>query len=627
MERAILRRLRFLIPRPHKHSYAYCKGFGTRDNLATIHSLIDGKDSIIVYLDLEKAFELANREAIISTLASRGISGNILKWCNDYLLDRKARVRFQGHTSGFMQFENGTPQGGILSPFLFNILIAELLSVQTPPNSHLMAYADDIQLITTGSARLINAQHTLDIIAARCKELGLKINSGKTRAMQVRRCIPNQHLYIHTERIEWDTQYKCLGIIFNNKCDSSDHLRHVLKKTKSRINVLRRLSGTDIGAGYHVLRTFYIHAIRSIIDYSAISLYNLTPAQISSLETIQNKCMRVILGAPRWTRIDNLRQETNLVSLNIRIKLMIANYAGKCISRSNKSVTDYTLRNIVLSPQNYPLQNLPWHRKVFESLDELNLLQVIKARGVDKPHHAYSSPKPWEPPEASFITNSLPRSKALASLADIRNLERRVISLEQQQDLAVIYTDGSVDQYANRAGSGFIHKEKTFSSRISDGSSTLQTELYAIQVALKHALILQENKIYILTDSLSALQVLQQESILDNVALITAVQFKIKQLRDQGKLVSFMWIPSHVGLQGNEAADKAAKDSLRQYHLKLIKPSLSKIKSRARIITTSPSRNPCQDEKLLLYIDSDLATDATGRSNSEFQRLAYIVML
>ncbi|XP_047478493.1 uncharacterized protein LOC125031653 [Penaeus chinensis] len=67
MEKAILRRLRFLTPRRHKHSFAYCKGFGTRDNPATVYSLTDGKDSIIVFIDLEKAFELANREAISST--------------------------------------------------------------------------------------------------------------------------------------------------------------------------------------------------------------------------------------------------------------------------------------------------------------------------------------------------------------------------------------------------------------------------------------------------------------------------------------------------------------------------------------------------------------------------------
>lgn len=73
MEKAVLNRLRFLIPHQHQYTYAYCKGIGTRDNLAAIHSLTDGKDAVIVFIDLEKASELANREAVISILAKRGV--------------------------------------------------------------------------------------------------------------------------------------------------------------------------------------------------------------------------------------------------------------------------------------------------------------------------------------------------------------------------------------------------------------------------------------------------------------------------------------------------------------------------------------------------------------------------
>lgn len=43
MERAVLKRLRSLIPHPHRYTFAYCKGLGTRDSLAAIHSLTDGK--------------------------------------------------------------------------------------------------------------------------------------------------------------------------------------------------------------------------------------------------------------------------------------------------------------------------------------------------------------------------------------------------------------------------------------------------------------------------------------------------------------------------------------------------------------------------------------------------------
>lgn len=53
---------------------------------AAIHSTLDGHDGIIVFLDLEKAFELAWWDVIISILASKGITGNFIAWSNDYLL-------------------------------------------------------------------------------------------------------------------------------------------------------------------------------------------------------------------------------------------------------------------------------------------------------------------------------------------------------------------------------------------------------------------------------------------------------------------------------------------------------------------------------------------------------------
>lgn len=288
MEWAVLSRLQHLVPHLNQHLYAYSKGLGTKDNLAAIHNSIDGKDGVIVFLNLETAFELAWREVIISNLVCKGITGKLLAWSNDYLLDRKARVRFQGRYSNIKVFENGTPQGGILSPFLFNLLIGNVLSIQLPPKTHLSAYADDFQLVATGTTRFQNAQQALDHIASKCRTLGLKLNAVKTRAFQIRRHFPDQHLY-HNDRIEWLTTHKCLGIIFNTRNDSSSQLCNLLERTNSRINVLRHLTSTKLGAGFHVLRFFYIHAIKSLIDYSSFSLLSLRPAQFSRLETIQNK--------------------------------------------------------------------------------------------------------------------------------------------------------------------------------------------------------------------------------------------------------------------------------------------------------------------------------------------------
>lgn len=270
----------------------------------------------------------------------------------------------------------------------------------------------------------------------------------------------------------------------------------------------------------------------------------------------------------------------------------MATQIAKFVSRPNLSPIDSKLHNLVFHPQDFPLHDLPWHQHILSSLDHLNLSEAIKKRGLDHPHPAYSLPAPWHPPTSSFIKHTIPRPKSQASATDLLNLERQIHSLKDESDLAILYTDGSVDCYSNKADSAFVHQRHVFNTRISDGASSLQAELYAIKAALTHALLLNDSQVYILTDSLSALHVLQQDFHSDNILIVTTIQFKIIQKREQGKSTNFMWIPSHVGLQDNEVADKAAKDSLTYSHIKTIKTSLSSVKSLARATAHEISRVP-----------------------------------
>lgn len=97
---------------------------------------------MIVFLDLEKAFELASPLAIQETLIHKGVKGILLAWIADYFKNRSANVRFQGHLSQHMPLENGTPQGGVLSPALFNTLMSNILDIHLPEGCKIISYAD-----------------------------------------------------------------------------------------------------------------------------------------------------------------------------------------------------------------------------------------------------------------------------------------------------------------------------------------------------------------------------------------------------------------------------------------------------------------------------------------------------
>ncbi|KAG0714276.1 hypothetical protein GWK47_014458 [Chionoecetes opilio] len=83
---------------------------------------------------------------------------------------------------------------------------------------------------------------------------------------------------------------------------------------------------------------------------------------------------------------------------------------------------------------------------------------------------------------------------------------------------------------------------------------------------------------------MSALQVLRQpRTPMDNVQLTTAILGHIQGLAAQGRCVRFNWVPSHIGVRGNEAADEAAREATRHPAVALtVLPSIQGAKVLAR---------------------------------------------
>ena len=98
--------------------------------------------TITVALDISKAFDTINIHTLIRKLLQTNIPGTIIKFITNYIKGRKAYTTYRNHTSKQRQFKTGIPQGGLLSPTLFNIYTSDL----PPPSApvQVMAYADHI---------------------------------------------------------------------------------------------------------------------------------------------------------------------------------------------------------------------------------------------------------------------------------------------------------------------------------------------------------------------------------------------------------------------------------------------------------------------------------------------------
>ena len=127
------------------------------------------------------------------------------------------------------------------------------------------------------------------------------------------------------------------------------------------------------------------------------------------------------------------------------------------------------------------------------------------------------------------------------------------------KDYEPIYTDGS--RKDDKAAAAAVKGEHIYTERLPDRSSIFSAELHAVFLAMDHIETSRKRKFVIFSDSMSCLQAISGKDWKN--PLVQKVLERLHNLQKElSKSVIFCWIPSHVGIKGNEAADTAAKAGL-----------------------------------------------------------------
>jgi hypothetical protein len=278
----------------------------------------------LVALDLRKAFDTVNHAILTQKLSYYGVHGVNLNWFKSYLNERSQISNINGSFSNPLNVHTGVPQGSILGPLLFIIYINDL-SMSLDQCSVNM-YADDTAFYTKGHiandthAIICTLQSDLCNVSEWLDANKLSLHIGKTACMlfcskQKRRHVMEKtlDLSLHGQEIEQVKMYKYLGVTIDEDLTFNIHVDNVIKKINRSLGVLKRAS-PYVPLSNRI--TLYNTIVLPHFDYCCTLWDTCSESQITRLQMLQNRGMRIILGCHHRTHVSDML--STLKWLNVR---------------------------------------------------------------------------------------------------------------------------------------------------------------------------------------------------------------------------------------------------------------------------------------------------------------------
>jgi exonuclease III/ribonuclease HI len=533
------------------------------DNLVQLEGLIQDtfiqrQHLIAVFFDLEKAYDTTWKYGILRAMHRWGFRGHLPLFVQNFMADRTFHVRVGNTLSESFAQENGVPQGAVLSVTLFAIAINSITScIRSPVRASL--YVDDLAIFyRTGN--LNSAQRQLQLTINRLQGWadlhGFRFSSTKTSCMHFSRhrsFHPHPVLSLSNNVLPFTETVRFLGMVFDEKLNWLPHLRQLKTKCLKSLNILKILSGTSWGADRTSMLRLYRSLIRSKLEFGCAVYASARKSYIGILDPVHNAGIRLCTGAFRTSPVPSLYCESGEAPLTTRRDYLLGSYISKL-----RGMSKHPTFQTVFRPSYQPIYNT--RQKATRPVG-IRAKELVETLEMDLPPVlpvGTSRVAPWSFPKPTCLMQLAQHPKAQTSPSVFRQLFGNLCATYQHH--TKMYTDGSKD--SSSVGCAFAIGNTSVSFKLNPMCSVYTAELFAILKALEHIKRASGKQFMICSDSMSSLQSLCNAFPTDH--LVQSVQNMLGELSLSGIEVLFCWLPGHVGITGNEMADRAAKDASRK---------------------------------------------------------------
>lgn len=504
--------------------HAYSKGKSTETALHELIGTIEKAISVrqytmVAFLDIEGAFNNITPDSIVVALSSLGVNQAIISLVRNLLTSR--RIISEMGTSVKSRFVNrGTPQGGVISPLLWNLALNVVLALLEASGCKIVAYADDVAIIVTGmcpSTLRDILQRCLGVLNRWAADCGLGINPTKTELVLFTRntkVVPIRPISLNGTVIPFSDEAKYLGVLLDRKLNYKRNIEERVKKATVALYSCRGAIGKRWGFNPKIVHWIYTAVVRPILLYGILVWWPaLTVGErLKPLQRVQRMASLSITGALRSTPSHALDILLHLLPLDILSKQLAKASAIRLRSTSQWNGGNYGHCKI-LARDSAPLSV---DYATPKCLYHCHYKTVIPSR------EAWREGVPGGCGSVSF------------------------------------YTDGS--KMHDRVGFGVFSQELgiRLAFRLPDHCSVYQAEVLAIKEVADWLgrNVLSTNAVNIFSDSQAAVK--SMGSMFLNTITAQNCRASLNEMAKQFK-IRLIWVPGHRDIPGNCRADELAR--------------------------------------------------------------------
>ena len=297
-----------------------------------LEAVSKGNNIDVIYLDYSKAFDVVDHHILLRKLKSKGITGKIGIWISNFISNRKQAVVVNQHKSRYETVLSGVPQGSVLGPILFLLMISDI--DEKVLNSTLSSFADDTKVSHIINLRqdCDDLQNSLDTICKWSDDNNLNFNELKFQAVRYGDNKETQVFKYKTpsgKYIPDENTVKDLGIMMSKNMKFSDHIDKIASKCRSLSGWILR---TFITRETFPMLKLYNSLLLPRIDYCSQLYAPHQNNEWNQLEAIQRRFTNKISevkDCDYWTRLQKLR----LYSLERRAERYKAIYTWKILEK------------------------------------------------------------------------------------------------------------------------------------------------------------------------------------------------------------------------------------------------------------------------------------------------------